>query len=359
MSHDKYLFMGQYDFPEGVSFYPRFYPGTFFHLLGFAAVIGNRIPVTDNRLVSAPTQCKVHGDSGTFIGFHISRCIHIHTDTQGNGQIISDVDGAHLIQDGKSGFHKLFQVLLFKYENELILLKLFNDGIQALHVFDDFSLHKCQQKRLSDLFHAFKNFFVIINVNQSGNKTFSSGFFLILHQSCFIKEIKCQYIFIVGLLFRISDDLIDDYILTVHTIFFLAAGYVNLLAASFLRKYFLIQSGKHLSNIFLGNFSIHQFQKALIVPDNISRTICQNIRYWQLLKKAFLHLPLLEPGTAKLHGNVSLKIFILNHRKNQINSIRNAEQISGFRTDICQPDTDYKKGSCHDNRQPQIPAESF
>src|SRR5699024_6655285 len=135
-------------------------------------------------------QRQIHGDPGALVGVHIGGRVDSHTDTQSHGQFITDVDHPYLIQQRKLRFHDLLKVLLLKNEEELILLELLDNGVQSLHVPYDLSLYQRKEKRLPHFFHVHENFFIVVNVNETGDHSLALGLFPVFHQLSLVKEIE-------------------------------------------------------------------------------------------------------------------------------------------------------------------------
>ena len=81
VSHDYHTFFGTHEFFQRLCLHPGFYSGGFFHLLCFAAKIGDTVTVLNYHLVTATSQCHLNGNPGIFIILKISGRIQSNTDT--------------------------------------------------------------------------------------------------------------------------------------------------------------------------------------------------------------------------------------------------------------------------------------
>ena len=253
-----------------MSLHPGLHPGTLFHPGSLAAIVGYGIPIPDNCLVTAPSQCQIHGNPGALIGLQVSRCIDTHTDTEGHGEVVADVDGSHLVKQGEPGLNQQLQILLLKDKDEFILFKLLDDGIQVMHILDNLALHQSQKQRLPDFLHALQNFFIIVNIDKACHKILALVGLPVVNQLGLIKEIELHQIFRQLSRRLFSQKLCCRHLPALDTVLSLPEMYMNLLADSLLWEDLLIKPLKYLGDVCPDLPAPHQVLKALIKPDQVS-----------------------------------------------------------------------------------------
>ena len=189
MSHNDELVLGFQELLEGLGLHTGLYPGVLLHGLGLASEVLDALACLQHHLIAAPAQSQVQTGPCRLVAGLIGLRLHAHADAEGQRQVVSDIDGLYVLQDGEAVLHHLMDVPVHHQENVFVLFQLLYDALHGGNVVADLSVHKGCEQGPADLLHPFHGLIVIVQADESQAET---GFLvdpLIAYQLRFIGEV--------------------------------------------------------------------------------------------------------------------------------------------------------------------------
>ncbi len=170
VSHHHDAVLAVDDLLERVGLDSRLHTGHLFGRFRLAAEETGPVSVLDHNLIAAPSECEFHRCGRRVHVLKVGIRPDADAGREGQGQLVPDVHGLHVVQNGETGFLALVKRLLRHHEEVAVIALPFHDSVDLGEVAVDLPLHQRQQKGPSDLLNAFHHFVVVVEAEDADDR---------------------------------------------------------------------------------------------------------------------------------------------------------------------------------------------